>query len=62
MVMTSMAMPPKDGMAMGTMMSDPRPVEVSTGSRARRVVAVGADAAISDGLGEGKWQNNEESV
>ena len=31
-------MPPKLGMAMGTMMSEPRPVEVNTGSRARMVV------------------------
>ena len=40
MVMTSTAMPPKLGMAMGIMMSEPRPVEVSTGRSARRVVAV----------------------
>ena len=33
-------MPPKDGIAMGTMMSDPLPVEVSTGMRASMVVAV----------------------
>ena len=33
-------MPPKEGMAMGTMTSAPRPVEVSTGIRARIVVAV----------------------
>ena len=32
-------MPPKLGIAIGTMMSAPRPVEVSTGSRARSVVA-----------------------
>ncbi len=32
-------MPPKEGMAMGTMMSEPRPVEVRMGSRARMVVA-----------------------
>ena len=40
MVMSSMSMPPKAGMAMGIMMSEPRPVEVRTGSRARMVVAV----------------------
>ena len=31
--------PPKDGIAMGTMMSEPRPVDVMTGIRARMVVA-----------------------
>jgi len=33
-------MPPKVGIAIGTMMSDPRPVDVSTGKSARIVVAV----------------------
>ena len=37
---TLMAIPPKDGIAMGTMISDPLPVEVSTGIRAKKVVAV----------------------
>lgn len=35
----AMNMPPKEEMAMGTMMSAPRPVEVRTGMRARIVVA-----------------------
>ncbi len=34
------AIPPKDGIAMGTMMSDPLPVDVSTGISAKKVVAV----------------------
>ena len=38
-------MPPNDGMAMGTMMSAPRPVLVSTGSSARMVVALVMTAA-----------------
>ena len=40
MVRISMVMPPTEGMAMGTMMSEPRPVEVRMGIRARIVVAV----------------------
>jgi hypothetical protein len=39
-VIMATTMPPKVGMAMGIMMSAPRPVSVSTGSRARMVVAV----------------------
>ena len=39
------AIPPKVGIAIGTMMSEPRPVDVSTGSRARIVVAVVMSAA-----------------
>jgi len=35
-----MVIPPKEGMAIGTMTSEPRPVEVSTGISARMVVAV----------------------
>ncbi len=31
MVRISMDMPPKDGMALGTMMFEPRPVEFKTG-------------------------------
>ena len=38
MVIRTISMPPKDGMAMGTMMSEPRPVEARTGTRARIVV------------------------
>ena len=37
---TLMAIPPKDGIAMGTMISDPLPVDVNTGIRAKKVVAV----------------------
>ena len=33
-------MPPKEGIAMGTMISDPRPVEVRIGINANTVVAV----------------------
>ena len=33
-------MPPKEGIAIGTIISDPRPVEVKTGSKARMVVAL----------------------
>lgn len=40
MVMTSNVIPPKEGMAMGIMMSEPRPVDVRTGINARSVVAV----------------------
>ncbi len=32
-VRTSIIMPPKTGIAIGIIMSEPRPVEVSTGSR-----------------------------
>ena len=39
-VKVASAMPPKVGMAIGTMMSDPRPVLVKTGRSASRVVAV----------------------
>jgi hypothetical protein len=39
MLMVTIAMPPKVGIAMGTMMSEPRPVDVSTGTSARIVVA-----------------------
>jgi PAS domain-containing protein len=39
-VTTAIAMPPNVGIAMGTMMSEPLPVLVSTGTRARVVVAV----------------------
>lgn len=40
MVIDWINMPPKVGIAIGTMMSAPFPVEVRTGSRAIRVVAV----------------------
>ena len=40
MVITCRVIPPNEGMAIGIMMSDPRPVLVRTGSRARIVVAV----------------------
>lgn len=40
MVMMAKSMPPKVGMAMGIMTSDPRPEEVNTGRRARIVVAM----------------------
>ncbi len=40
MVMTTTVMPPTLGIAIGTMMSAPRPVEVSTGIKAKMVVAV----------------------
>jgi len=40
MVIISMVMPPNEGIAIGTMMSDPRPFDVRTGSNARMVVAV----------------------
>ena len=33
-------MPPQEGIAIGTIISDPRPVEVKTGSKARMVVAL----------------------
>jgi len=55
------AIPPKVGMAMGIMMSDPRPELVSTGSSARIVVALvmtaarmreGTDAEGDGGLNE----------
>ena len=38
-VKTTKIIPPKDGIAIGTMMSEPRPVEVRTGIKARSVVA-----------------------
>ena len=40
MVSSAMVIPPKTGIAIGTMMSDPRPVLVSTGNNASKVVAV----------------------
>lgn len=40
MVTTCSSMPPKLGIAIGSIISAPRPVAVSTGSRARMVVAV----------------------
>ena len=40
MVITCMIIPPNSGMAMGTIMSDPFPVDVSTGISAIIVVAV----------------------
>jgi len=40
MVMVSLAMPLTVGMAMGIMMSVPRPVAVDTDGRARKVVPV----------------------
>ena len=39
-VSTSIVIPPNEGIAIGTIISDPRPVEVRTGIRARIVVAV----------------------
>ncbi len=39
-VRISIVIPPKDGIAIGTMTSDPRPVDVRMGRRARMVVAV----------------------
>ena len=41
-----MNIPPNDGIAIGTIMSEPRPFEVITGIKARSVVAV----VISAGL------------
>ena len=38
MLISANAIPPKDGMAMGIMISEPRPVEVSTGISAIIVV------------------------
>ena len=35
-----MAIPPKEGIAIGTIISEPLPVDVKTGIRARKVVAV----------------------
>ena len=49
MVTISIAIPPKLGMAIGTIISEPRPVEVRTGSRARMVV----EGGVGDMLG--KW-------
>jgi hypothetical protein len=40
MLSRATVMPPKVGMAMGIMMSEPRPVEVRMGSRASKVVAL----------------------
>ena len=37
---TLIDIPPKDGIAMGTIMSEPLPVDVSTGIKAKKVVAV----------------------
>jgi len=37
---TLMAIPPKEGIAMGTIISEPLPVDVKTGISARKVVAV----------------------
>jgi hypothetical protein len=37
---TLIAIPPKDGIAMGTIMSEPLPVDVNTGISAKKVVAV----------------------
>ncbi len=39
-VSTSIVMPPNDGIAIGTLMSAPRPVDVRTGISANMVVAV----------------------
>jgi hypothetical protein len=39
-VSTSIVIPPKDGMAIGIIISAPRPVAVNTGISARMVVAV----------------------
>ena len=39
-LMTTTSMPPKEGIAMGTMISDPRPVEVRMGINAKTVVTV----------------------
>ena len=39
MVITAIAIPPKVGIAIGTMISAPRPLDVSTGISARIVVA-----------------------
>ena len=38
MVMMTISIPPKDGMAIGTMISEPLPVEANTGMRAKIVV------------------------
>ena len=38
-VITSIAIPPNDGIAICTMMSEPRPCDVNTGNNARTVVA-----------------------
>ncbi len=38
MVIVATSMPPKSGSAMGTMTSEPRPVDVSTGISARMAV------------------------
>ena len=40
MTMTARIMPPKDGIAIGTMMSAPLPVEVRIGNSASIVVAL----------------------
>jgi hypothetical protein len=39
-VSISIVIPPKEGIAIGTIISEPRPVEVKTGISARMVVAV----------------------
>jgi hypothetical protein len=37
---TLMAIPPKEGISMGTIISEPLPVDVSTGIKVQKVVAV----------------------
>ena len=45
--MTATLIPPKEGIAIGTITSEPLPVDVSTGSRARIVVAVVIRACLT---------------
>jgi hypothetical protein len=46
-VSISIVIPPKDGIAIGTIMSLPRPVDVNTGISASIVVAVVINAALT---------------
>ena len=61
MVISSMNMPPKIGIAIGTIRSEPRPVEVITGNKASKVVAVVISITLHE-LGHGAaalWQGDE---
>ena len=46
MLTNANAIPPNDGMAIGIMMSEPRPVEVNTGSSAIMVVLTVINAGL----------------
>ena len=47
MLTTATSIPPNEGIAIGTIMSEPRPVEVKTGISARIVVALVISAGLT---------------